>query len=306
MATALLVAGPAALDLYWLRILTNVFMFATLAQALNVIAGYTGYPAFGNVVFYGLGAYTTGILMVRYGLPPAAAFAGSVASSAALALLVGPAMLRLRGHYFAIGTLALNEATRALVENMPGLTGGGQGLSLPIPSGSVEASARLFYYLFLGTMLLAAAIVVVVLRNRLGYALRAVRAGEETAESLGVHTTRAKTTAWVVSATLTGLAGGIYAYWISYIDPAESFSLAVSVKVFVIMLLGGIGTVIGPIAGAFFVELLETTVWSNFLTYHTAILGFLIVLVVLFLPGGIASFARDRAAASVRLFTGAR
>ena len=281
-------------------------MFATLAQALNVIAGYTGYPAFGNVVFYGLGAYTMGILMVRYGLPPAVALTGAAASGMVLALLVGPALLRLRGHYFAIGTLALNEATRALVENMRGLTGGGQGLSLPIPGGSVEATARLFYYLFLGTMLLAVAVVVLVLRSRLGYALRAVRAGEETAESLGVRTTRAKTTAWVISATFTGLAGGIYAYWISYIDPAESFSMAVSVKVFVIMLLGGIGTVIGPIAGAFFVELLETTVWSNFLTYHTAILGLLIVLVVVFLPGGIVAFARDRFAATARLFSGAR
>jgi branched-chain amino acid transport system permease protein len=290
---AVLVAGPALVDLYWLRVVTSVFMFATLAQALNIIAGYTGYPAFGNVVFFGVAAYCTAVLMSRHGVGFPLACAGGAGLAMLLALIVGPPLLRLRGHYFAIGTLALNEAVRAVVENL-GFAGGGQGLSLPLPPGSAEASGALFYYLFLGSMALALLVTWLVVRSRFGYGLRAIRDEEEAAESLGVHTTRSKTAAWVISAGLTGLAGGIGAYWIGYIDPSGAFDMAVAVKLFVIALLGGMGTLAGPIIGAIFIELATTVVWSNSLTYHTGILGLIIIAVVLFLPGGLALFVRER------------
>ena len=292
-AAAVVVAGPALFDLYWLRVFTGVFMFATLAQALNIIAGYTGYPAFGNVVFFGLGAYCTAVLMARHGVAFPLACAGGVGLAMLLALIVGPPLLRLRGHYFAIGTLALNEAVRAVVENL-GFAGGGQGLSVPLPAGSAEASGALFYYLFLASMALSLLVTWVVARSRFGYGLRAIRDEEEAAASLGVHATRSKTAAWVISAALTGLAGGIWAYWIGYIDPSSAFDMAVAVKLFVIALLGGMGTLAGPIIGAFFIELATTVVWSNFLTYHTGILGLIIIAVVLFLPGGLALFVRER------------
>ncbi len=305
-AAAALVAGPLVFDLYWLRVLTGVFMLATAAQALNVIAGYTGYPAFGNVVFFGFGAYCTGVLMARHGVSFPFALAGGTLAALLLALAVGPPLLRLRGHYFAIGTLALNEAVRAIVENLTSLTGGGQGLSLPLPPGSAEESGALFYYLFLASTALALMVSWLVARSRFGYGLRAIRDGEQAAESLGVHTTRLKTAAWGISAMLTGLAGGIWAYWLSYIDPAGAFDMSVAVKLFVITLLGGMGTLIGPIIGAFFIEIATTVVWSNSLTYHTGILGLIIVAVVLFLPGGLAQFARDRLGRSFELATRSR
>jgi branched-chain amino acid transport system permease protein len=291
--TALLLAGPALFDLYWMRVLTGVFMFATAAQALNIIAGYTGYPAFGNVVFFGIGAYWTAVLMTEYSASFPLALATSTLAALLLALVAGPPLLRLRGHYFAIGTLALNEAVRAIVENL-GVTGGGKGLSLPIPPGSAEGIATLFYYLFLGAMGLALLVSWLVARSRFGAGLRAIRDQEEAAESLGVHTTRAKTAAWGISAMLTGLAGGIWAYWIGYIDPGGAFDMTIAVKLFVMALLGGMGTLLGPIIGAFFIELAATLVWSNFLNYHLLILGLIIVAVVLFLPGGLARFVRER------------
>jgi branched-chain amino acid transport system permease protein len=290
---AVLAAGPLVFDLYWLQVLSSVFMFATAAQALNIIAGYTGYPAFGNVVFFGLGAYCTGVLMARYGVVFPLALAAAVLMSLLVALVVGPPLLRLRGHYFAIGTLALNQAVAALVENAD-VTGGGRGLSLPLPPGSADQSAALFYYLFLGAMALALLVSWLVTRNRIGYGLRAIRDAEEAADSLGVSTTRLKTAAWGISAMLTGLVGGIWAYWISYIDPSGAFDMAVAVKLFVMTLLGGMGTLLGPIIGAFFIEITTTVAWSNFLQYHLGILGLIIIAVVLFLPNGLARFARER------------
>ena len=291
--TAVLAAGPALFDSYWLRVLTGVFMFATAAQALNIIAGYTGYPAFGNVVFFGVGAYWTGVLMVEYGVAFPLALASATLAALLFALILGPPLLRLRGHYFAIGTLALNEAVRAIVENM-GVTNGGKGLSLPIPPGSAEEITNLFYYLFLAAMAFALLVSWLVARGRFGQGLRAIRDEEQAAESLGVNTTRAKTVAWGISAMLTALAGGIWAYWIGYIDPGGAFDMAISVKLFVMVLLGGMGTLLGPIIGAFFIEIAATVIWSNFLDYHLLIFGLIIVLVVLFLPGGLAQFVRER------------
>jgi branched-chain amino acid transport system permease protein len=289
----MLLALPDFLGLYWVRVLTNAFMFATLAQAINLIAGYTGYPAFGNVVFFGLGAYATAVAMVRYDLPFVVGLLAAGVLCTIVALLIGPALLRLRGHYFAVGTLGLNEATRAVVENL-GITGGGWGLSLPLHPGGVQASASLFYTLFL---LMAVGMLVLtwlLIRSPLGYACRAIRAGEEAAASLGVSTTKVKSLMWAVSAMATGLVGGVYAYWLSYIDPASVFDMAIAIKFFVIMLLGGVGTLFGPIIGAIFLELVSTATWSRLLDYHVGVLGLIVIGVVLFFPGGFVEFFRQR------------
>lgn len=295
-AVVFLLVAPGFLNLFWLRVLTSAFMFAALAEALNIIAGYTGYPAFGNVVFFGLGGYTTAVLMVKVGAPFWAAAVAAAGLSGVVALLVGPPLLRLRGHYFAIGTLGLNEATRAIVDNMTPVTGGGQGLSLPIPPGSALANSILFYYLFFGIMAVTLGATFLWVRSRFGYASRAIRANEETAGSLGVNATVVKTFAWGVSALLTGLAGGVYAYWISYIEPPAVFDMATAVKIFVILLLGGAGTLYGPLVGALFIELVATFTWTRFLDYHTMILGIIIITVAIWLPGGLVAFVRDRAA----------
>jgi branched-chain amino acid transport system permease protein len=293
VALGVLLMLPNFLGLYWVRVLTTAFMFATLAQAINLIAGYTGYPAFGNVVFFGLGAYATAIAMVRFELPFVVGLLCAVALSLLVAVTIGPALLRLRGHYFAVGTLGLNEATRAVVDNLQ-ITGGGWGLSIPLHPGGVHASASLFYTLFLfmaaGMLLLTWFII----RSPFGYACRAIRADEEAAASLGVATTRVKTLMWAISAMVTGLAGGTYAYWLSYIDPPSVFNMAIAIKFFVIMLLGGVGTLFGPVIGAIFLELVATATWTQLLDFHAGVLGLIVIGVVIFFPGGFVDFFRRR------------
>lgn len=296
LAAAFLLIAPAFLDQYWMRILTFALMFAAMSAALNITAGFIGYPAFGDVVWFGLGAIVTGALMVRAEWPFVAAVPAAVLICTLLATAVGPSLLRLRGHYFAIGTLALNEATRALVQNLE-VTGGGSGLALPVTTGSVESTSRFFYYLFFGAMALTVLVSIVVTKSKLGYGLRSIRANEDAAEAVGVNTTRLKTIAWTLSAALIGLAGAIYAYWISFIEPPAIFDAAISIKMFVIVLLGGVGTVFGPVIGAFGIQLLESEVWGSFVGYNLMILGGLVMVIVLFLPRGVVAFARSRARA---------
>jgi branched-chain amino acid transport system permease protein len=295
-AAGVLVAAPAFVDLYWMRVLTYALMFAAMSSGLNITAGFTGYPAFGDVVWFGLGSIVTGALMVKADWAFAASVPIAVLICAFVAALVGPSLLRLRGHYFAIGTLALNEATRALVVNDPHhLTGGALGLSLPLTSGSVESTARFFYYLFFGAMALAVVVSLVLVRTRIGYGLRAIRADEDAAAALGVNTTMLKTFAWTLSASLIGLTGAIYAYFIHYIDPPGVFDIGTSIKMFVIVLLGGVGTVFGPVIGAFGIQILETEVISNSFEYHLMIFGGLVIAIVLLLPSGLVAFVRLRA-----------
>jgi len=291
---------PFFLNLYWLRNLTNIFMFAILTQAVNIIAGYTGYPAFGNVVFFGLGAYSTGVLMVKFHIPFAITILIGITVCLFFTLFFGIPVLRLKGHYFAIATLGLNEATRAIVDNLSDLTGGGMGLSLPLPTGDVGANNRFFYFMMYGTMMLSITVTYLISKSRFGYGCRSIRSDEEGAESMGIDTTRYKTMAWMISAALTGIAGSIYAYWMSYIEPSAVFDMTIAIKSFVMFLLGGAGTVIGPILGAFFIELISTFAWSYLLNYHIGALGLIIILVVIYMPRGFIYFLQERL--SLRMF----
>lgn len=295
-AASFLVFAPNVLNLYWLRIFSNIFMFATLAQGINIIAGYTGYPAFGNVVFFGLGGYSAAIVMVRLQGPFFVGVLVAMVVCALFVLLLGGPLLRLRGHYFAIATLGLNETIRAVVDNLSELTGGGMGLSLPLPPGEVESNAAFFYYSFLGVMALSIGVTFLLSRSRLGYACRAIRDDEVKAEAMGIYTQRYKTVAWMMSAVLTGMVGAINAYWMTYIEPAAVFDMTIAVKSFVMYLLGGAATVLGPIFGAFFIEWLLTVTWSNLLEYHIGAMGAIIILVVIFLPKGFVEFVRERGA----------
>lgn len=287
LALLLLLAAPLLAGAYWLRVLSTIFMYAVIAQGINLMAGYTGYPAFGNVVFFGLGAYTTAVLMVKLNLSFALAAIAGTLLCPLMALAVGPPLLRLKGHYFAIATLGLNEAVKEIVANATTLTGGGMGLSLPIPSGSAAANAAMFYWLFLAVMLAGTWITWEFSRRRLGLACRAIRDNETKAEAAGLFTTRYKTVTWMISAALTGAVGSINAYWLTYIDAPSTFDMAIAVKAFVIFLLGGAATVFGPIVGAFLVEMLATLTWSKLLNWHLGALGLLIMLVVLCFPDGL-------------------
>jgi len=280
---------PAVLSLYWLRLATNVLMLAVVAQGINAMAGFIGYPAFGNVVFFGIGAYGTGIA-VTAGIGLVSALAFGAIPAATLALLVGPLLLRLRGHYFAIATLGLNEVVSSLASNLSGLTGGAAGLSLPLSSGIATDVAHRTYLAFVALFLASIVLGIVLRDSRFGYGCRAIRANEEAAEATGVSTLRVKAAAWAVSALLTALAGGLYARWVGFIEPSLVFDMAISVKAFVIFLLGGAGTVFGPLIGSLLVESATTLAWSHLLKLHLMVLGVTIMLIVLVVPDGVQGF----------------
>ena len=278
---------------YWIRVVTSALMFATMAQACNIITGYAGYAALGNVVFFGVGAYGTAILMNHYHmafLPALVVGGGAVA--AAYAALLGIPILRTKGHYFVMATIGLMEATREVVLNLK-WTGGGHGLNMPIPDLAPPTLYSFFYYYMLTILLLCTLTVWFISRHRFGYGLRAIRANEEAASVMGVNTLYYKVIGWTISTFFTGMAGGVYAYWTTFIEPKDVFSVVVSVKFFVMMMLGGMGTVLGPIIGAFFVELLGEILWGSFTELHRGILGLLIVVIVLIVPRGMVQFMRE-------------
>lgn len=287
---AALAAGVLALPFwvsgYWVRVATNVFMYAALAEAQNIIAGYAGYPALGNVVFFGLGAYAAAVAMTA-GVPIALALPLGGVVPVLYAIVLGMPILRTRGHYFVMATIGVNEATREIITNLDRWTEGSRGMTLPILDLEPRANYAVFYFLMLGVTVAAVVTTWVVSRHRLGYALRAIRANEEAASAMGVNTTQYKVIAWALSALFTGLAGAVYALWTTFIEPAGVFSILIVVKFMVMLLLGGQGTVAGPVVGAAVIELLSTVVWGQFPQLHLGIFGVLVVVIVLFVPYGL-------------------
>lgn len=291
VAVALLAAAPLVLNNYWLRVLTTVFMYAIVTQGLNVIVGLAGYHAFGNAVFLGFGAYACGVAMTAGAPLPLGLLAG-VLVSALVAGVIGWPILRLRGHYFAIATVALNLAAIQLVIQVGGLTGGAQGLALPLSDLAPGPLYRAIYLVMLAGMVAATLLVWVILRLPFGYALRAIRDGERAAGVMGIDTTATKVLAWAISAGITGFAGALWAYWITFIEPSSAFDPAIGVKGYMMLILGGLGTVLGPVIGAFALEFLATLVWGGFLQAHQIVFGILIVIICLVAPNGILDAGR--------------
>lgn len=282
----ILVAAPFAVGSYLTRILTSIFMYCMVAQGLNIIVGYAGYHAFGNSVFFGIGAYSVGVGMAL-GLPFAAALPFAVLVPAGAAGLLGWPLLRLRGHYFAIATVALNMAAAELIINIGGVTGGAMGLPLPLSDLPPDTLYRIIYFVMFAAMVASILLVIWLDRSRLGYALRALRDSERGAEVMGIDTVRAKMLAWALSAAVTGLAGGIWAYWFTFIETGSAFDINISVQGYIMMLLGGMGTVFGPVIGAVFLEAFTTLIWGTFTNLHLLILGGFIILIVMVIPEGL-------------------
>ena len=281
------IAIPFFISGFWIRLITYTLMFAILSSSLNIISGFTGYAAFGNMVYFGIGAYSTAVLMNKAGFPFISALLGAVIIVLIVSILLGILLLRLKGHYFALGSLGAAEAVKYIIDNLTDLTGGGQGITLPMLKGN-PAIVNMFFYFFMFFILICILIVAWRLsKNRLGYAFKAIRANEEAAGVMGIDTTRYKIIAWSLSALFTGITGSVYAYWFSYIDPPTVFDVMWVVKMFVMILIGGAGTVFGPVIGAFILETISELVWSNFIFLHLGILGTLIIIIVMFMPAGL-------------------
>jgi branched-chain amino acid transport system permease protein len=288
----LLALIPLAGEAYWLRLGTTMLMYGVLALSWNFIGGMAGYPSFASAAFFGLGAYT-GAVAQKFGLAMFAAWGLAAVLAVVFAAGLGFALLRLRGHYFAIASLVVAEVLRELVNSATDLTGGGMGLNLPLPSmASIDAQARFFYYAMLGVAALAFVASLVTMNSKLGFGLRCVQQNESAADMLGVNTTLYKTAAFMLSGAFVGVAGAVYASWVHYIEPPDVFDVLYSVKPIVMVLLGGAGTLFGPLLGAGLFLSLEELVWRNYISVHTGVLGLLIVLLVLFLPKGLLARAR--------------
>jgi len=285
--------APFGLTGYWVRVLTSMFMYAALASSLNIIMGYTGYTDFGNIVFFGIGAYSTGILMREAGLPFLLAMPVGGVVCALFAVVLGLPILRLRGYYFAIASMGLSQAVREVVRNME-ITGGAKGFTVPMWRVPPRTFNILIYFLMFGLTLISVAISHWVLRSRLGYGLRAIKADEEGASVMGIDTTRHKIAAWALSAFVTGLIGGAYALWFVYFNPDDVFNILVSVKYLVMVYLGGIGTVAGPVIGAFLLEYVSDFIWSRFSVIHLGVLGLTVIFIVLFMPRGFLHMVKTR------------
>jgi branched-chain amino acid transport system permease protein len=283
---AALISTPLWASNYVTRLAITVAMFSALTLSWNFIGGFTGYPSFSTAAFFGLGSYT-GALLQKAGVPMLLAWMAATLFVALFATALGGIILRLRGHYFAIGSIGVVEATRLVVASWGSLTGGGDGLNVAFFPGGPDVVARTFLAAMVAIMLLAFAATVATNYTRFGFGLRCIQQNEDAANMVGVNTTAYKVAAYTLSALFCGTVGAAYASWTGYIDPNESFSVLMTIKVPVMCLLGGAGTVFGPIVGAAAFVFLEEFFWANFLDYNRAILGAVIVLLIFFLPGGL-------------------
>jgi len=269
-----------------IRFATDILMFAIMASAWNIIGGYTGYASFGNVVFFGIGAYITAIMMEKGGMNFAVAFIGAGFGAALFAILIGLPVLRLRGHYFAIATLGVAEAMKALVQNLE-ITEGNSGIYLPMLNLSVKGQYYFFFYMMLGTLVLTLLVTYFMLNAKFGYSLIAIREDEDAANSVGINTTYAKTMAFALSGLFTGLAGSVYAYQQAFIKPEPAFTVHTTVKMIVMAVFGGMGKLFGPLLGAFSIEIISEVLSNYFLVAHTLFFGIVVILAIVFTPKGI-------------------
>jgi branched-chain amino acid transport system permease protein len=271
---------------YLVRFTTSTCLFITMALSWNFIGGYARYPSFATAAFFGLGAYAGAIAQTR-GLAMPGAWLFAAVFTAIFAASLGSVILRLRGHYFAVGSFAIVEILRLGASSWHGLTGGGSGLNVPILPGGPEFASRVFLYSMLALALVTFVAAIWVDRSSLGFGLRCIRQNESAASMLGIDVDRLKIIAFVFSATFVGAGGAIYASWVSYIDPTDSFQILLTIKVPVMVLLGGAGTLFGPLIGVLAFQVLEERIWSSFLEVHSGVLGLVIVVLVFCLPGGL-------------------
>jgi branched-chain amino acid transport system permease protein len=296
----LLVAGVALLavfplvssSLYYQNLLILTFLLAIGASGWNIMGGYAGYISLGNSAFVGLGAYTTGILAAKQGVSPfLGCFVGGLVCAIAAALL-SLVTRRTRGMYFVIVTFAALQLLGVVATTWSSLTGGSKGLALPLPTWSLDRQDWPFYYALLVLLILTVAVSAVVRGSKLGLGLFAIQDDEDKATGLGLRTAVYKMIAFVLGGTFLGVAGGIYAYYVTFLNTSAVFDVVTSVLIVLAALLGGRGTIWGPVLGAFIIEPLANATTTNLGgadagAIRLLLFGGLLGAVVLFLPRGV-------------------
>jgi ABC-type branched-subunit amino acid transport system ATPase component/ABC-type branched-subunit amino acid transport system permease subunit len=276
-------------DLYYQNMFILSMVFAIGAVGLNIITGYAGYVSLGQGAFIGLGAYAVGIGVTKVGGSPWVWVPAAGVVAGGLAALLGVVAMRARGHSFVILTIAFLFLAQLLATNWDSFTNGTGGITLPLPTWSIDYQYWPFYYSLMALLGVSLLLSWWIRRNKFGMGLIAIREDEDKAATVGVSTPTYKILAFAASAFFVGMAGGIYGYYIAFIDPLGMFNILLSVQVILSLLLGGRATLWGPVLGAFLIEWLNETSNNEFSGGNARLLifGGLLVLVVMFLPGGI-------------------
>jgi branched-chain amino acid transport system permease protein len=283
----------------------TVLLFVGLASSLNILLGYTGYVSFGHIVFFGFGGYIGfyAVDVLGWNLWLAALLGGLV--SGFLALLLGLAILRLRGAYFALATIGINEAMKALIINVPAL-GGPNGMELNFSVyrdyGGAAQALWLVYWSVAAVTLIVVIASFLVKKSKFGLGLMAIREDEDAAQVMGVVAPRAKTWAYVLSAIGPGVLGVLFFFKQGIIEPGSAFRLNMSIELLVMVMLGGQGTVLGPMLGAAVYQGLRGTLLTSDIQLvgmrikdiQLAVAGVLLLLIVLFIPVGAVGWLRTR------------
>ena len=277
-----------------------------LATSLNILLGYTGYVSFGHIVFFGFGGYV-GLYFVNdqgWSIWPGMLIGG--VSSGLLAFLLGKAILRLRGAYFALATIGINEAIRAFINNFD-LFGGPIGITLNFQVykayGGASKALEMSFYVMAGLTFAALIVSYLVRTSKFGLGLLAIRENEDAAEVMGVRAPDAKTWAYVLSAIIPGIVGVLFFFKNGNVEPVSAFPLHASIELLVMVMLGGQGTVLGPIIGAFAYQGMRGFLVTNdfFKDIQLAVSGVLLLLIVLFIPAGAIGWLRQRVPALRRV-----
>jgi branched-chain amino acid transport system permease protein len=272
VAAAILVIGTivafgAWANNYLLQAGTTLAMAVVLCLSWNLVGGYMGYPSFATAALFGLGAYVGGIIQ-SVEVPLALAWAAAALGGALFALVLGGILLRLRGHYFAIGSIAVVEVMREIANNWDSVTGGAIGFNVPILAGSPRV-VGIFFYVAMWTLALVTFILTAAIANsRFGFGLRCIRQNEDAARMVGIDVFRFKVAAFVISGLVAALAGAVYASMVAYIEAKDVFNILLSIEVPVMVMLGGAGTLLGPLLGASLYVLLKELVWVHFINFH--------------------------------------
>ncbi|MEN6437065.1 MAG: branched-chain amino acid ABC transporter permease [Syntrophobacter sp.] len=295
IALAALIIVPIVVDHpYYREILALIFLWSAMAGAWNIVGGYAGKFSLGHAAFFGVGAYTSGLLYVRLGVTPWLGMIAGMALAVLLALFIGIVTLRLKGKFFALCTIAFGQLIEIMAIYLRSTTGGSEGLLIPFKPGfwTLTFSSKLVWvYIFCALMLLVYFISRWLERSALGYQLSALREDEDAAEALGVNTLRAKLVSISLSAALTAMGGSLFGQYFLWLEPGFVTSLDLSTQFALFAIIGGMGTAIGPILGATLITPLQIFLRAALGTAASGIsmlvYGVLLVVVVLFMPKGI-------------------
>lgn len=277
----------------------TILKAVALASSLNILLGYTGYVSFGHIVFYGFGGYVGLFLLTEKDWPLWTAMLAGGLASGILAFLLGKAILRLRGAYFALSTIGINEAMKAFINNFD-LFGGPTGITLNFsvykPYGGAAQALQLSFYIAAGLALLALVTSYIVRTSKFGLGLLAIRENEDAAEVMGVTAPNVKTWAYVLSAIIPGMMGVLFFFKNGNVEPHDAFPLHASIELLVMVMLGGQGTVLGPILGAFAYQGMRGFLVTSpiFKDIQLSVSGALLLMIVLFIPAGAIGWLKQR------------